>query len=143
VIVTFVDTGVLIAASRGQGDIARRAMAILDDPKRSFASSAFVKLEALPMPTFHGRETEIAFFNAFFDRVPHWPDSDDEVVERAFEEASAAGLAALDALHVAAARITGAEVLITTEKRSKAFHRVKSIKVETISTAADGDANTG
>ena len=97
--VTFVDTGVLIAAARGEGDIARGAMAVLDDAKRTFASSVFVKLEALPMPTFHRRDAEITFMNTFFDRVEHWPGSDDEVVERALREASAAGLAALDALH--------------------------------------------
>jgi hypothetical protein len=76
VTVTFVDTGVLIAASRGEGDIARGAMAVLDDARRTFASSVFVKLEALPMPTFHRREAEIAFMNAFFDRVEHWPGSE-------------------------------------------------------------------
>jgi hypothetical protein len=45
---TFIDTGVLIAAARGQNDFAARAMAILDDPNREFASSIFVKLEVLP-----------------------------------------------------------------------------------------------
>jgi hypothetical protein len=44
---TFIDTGVLIAAARGQNDVAVRAMAILDDPNREFASSIFVKLEVL------------------------------------------------------------------------------------------------
>jgi predicted nucleic acid-binding protein len=130
--VTFVDTGVLIAASRGKGDMALRALTLLDDPGRSFASSIFVRLEALPMPTYHRREQETAFFEAFFGGVEHWPASDALVIERAFEEASAAGLAALDALHVAAACLIGAETLVTTEKRSKALHRVESIRVESI-----------
>jgi hypothetical protein len=43
--ITFIDAGVLIAASRGNAQVARRAIAILDDPGRSFASSAFVRLE--------------------------------------------------------------------------------------------------
>ncbi len=129
---TFVDTGVLITAARGEGDAALRAMAILDDPDRSFASSRFVKLEALPMPTYHKRDDEVAFFNAFFDRVTHWPQSDDTVIEQAFVEASRAGIAALDALHVAAAVILGVDVLVTTEKGTKPLHRVQSIRVETL-----------
>ncbi len=129
---TFVDTGILITAARGQGDAALRAMAILDDPARSFASSRFVKLEALPMPTYHKRIHEVAFLNAFFDNVTHWPQSDDKVIDQAFVEASRAGIAALDALHVAAAMIVGADVLVTTEKRSKPLHRVRSIPVETL-----------
>ncbi len=44
---TFVDTGVLITAWRGKEPEASRALRILDDPDRSFASSVFVKLEAL------------------------------------------------------------------------------------------------
>ena len=40
---TFIDTGVLITAARGQGDAALRAMDILDDPGRTFASSRFVQ----------------------------------------------------------------------------------------------------
>ncbi len=129
---TFVDTGVLITAARGQGDAALRAITALDDPDRSFASSIFVKLEALPMPTYHRRDHEIAFMNAFFDQVTSWPVSNDEVIERAFEEASLAGIAALDALHVAAAILVGADVLVTTEKRRKPLHRVKSVVVETV-----------
>ncbi len=129
---TFVDTGVLITAARGQGDAALRALRVLDDPGRTFASSLFVKLEALPMPTYHKRHHEVAFLNAFFTRATRWPESSDEVIKRAFAEASGAGIAAMDALHVAAALIVGADVLVTTEKRRKPLHRVRSIQVETI-----------
>ncbi len=48
---TFVDSGVLIAAARGNEDVARQAMAVLDDPEREFASSPLVKLEVLPNTT--------------------------------------------------------------------------------------------
>jgi hypothetical protein len=34
--ITFVDAGVLIAAARGRGEVSAQAMAILDDPDRSF-----------------------------------------------------------------------------------------------------------
>ena len=84
------------------------------------------------MPTYHKRDHEVAFLNAFFDRVTRWPESNDEVIDQAFAEASGAGIAAIDALHVAAAILVGAEVLVTTEKRSKPMRRVRSIKVETV-----------
>ena len=45
---TFVDSGVLIAAARGEGGLAVRALAVLDDPERQFATSNLVKLEVLP-----------------------------------------------------------------------------------------------
>ncbi|HEY6141146.1 MAG TPA: hypothetical protein VI670_25605 [Thermoanaerobaculia bacterium] len=40
---TFVDAGVLIAAARGGNIQAGRAMDILDDPERQFASSPFLR----------------------------------------------------------------------------------------------------
>ena len=52
---TYIDSGVLIAASRGVGDIARRAVEVLDDQDRAFASSEFVRLEVLPKPVYYGR----------------------------------------------------------------------------------------
>lgn len=78
---TFVDTGLLITAARGRGDAALRALRVLDDPDRAFASSDFVRLEALPMPTYHKRDHEVAFLNVFFDRVTHWPESKSLKVE--------------------------------------------------------------
>jgi hypothetical protein len=44
-IITFVDAGMLIAAARGRSAISAEAIAILDDPERSFASSEFIRLE--------------------------------------------------------------------------------------------------
>lgn len=45
---TFIDSGILIAAARGEGAIAERALAILLDPNLELASSIFLKLEVLP-----------------------------------------------------------------------------------------------
>jgi predicted nucleic acid-binding protein len=53
--ITFIDAGVLIAASRGSTDMARRALEILDDPGRSFASSAFAQERGLSaLDALHG-----------------------------------------------------------------------------------------
>lgn len=129
---TFVDTGVLIAAARGDGNACRRAFAILDDPQREFASSFFVKLEALPMPTYHRRDNEVAFLETFFAGVKHWPDPSTDLLGNAMTEACNAGLSALDALHVAAALAVQADVLVTTEKRRRSLHRVTSLPILTI-----------
>jgi predicted nucleic acid-binding protein len=131
-IVTFVDAGVLIAASRGRTDVSAQAMAILDDPSRAFASSEFIRLEVLPKAIFNGKTIEAEFYSSYFQAVTHWPDNTDAVVRHAHDVAVRFGLAALDALHVAAALSVGAEELITTEKRSKPLHRTMGILVRSI-----------
>jgi hypothetical protein len=52
VTLTFIDAGVLIAASRGGTEQAARALAVLGDPTRTFAASAFLRLEVLPQASF-------------------------------------------------------------------------------------------
>jgi predicted nucleic acid-binding protein len=129
---TYVDAGVLIAAARGQNDVADRAMAVLDDPDRSFASSIFVKLEVLPKPMCYQQTAEVTFYETFFDAVTDWAAIDEQLLTDAFQQACQFGLAAVDALHVAAAISIGVEELVTTEKLSKPMHRVAAIKVISI-----------
>ena len=52
-VITFIDAGVLIAAARGRTEVSAQAMAVLDDPDRTFASSEFVRLEVLPKALFN------------------------------------------------------------------------------------------
>ena len=66
-ILTYLDTGVLIAAFRGENIIAEKALVILEDAQRLFISSDILKLELLPKPTFHKKELELSFYRAFFD----------------------------------------------------------------------------
>ena len=110
-IITFVDAGVLIAAARGRTDVSAQAMSILDDPDRSFASSVFVRLEVLPKALFNQKSDEAEFYLEFFRAVSQWPAEIDDVVRHAYEIGVKYGMAALDALHVAAAINTGAEEL--------------------------------
>jgi hypothetical protein len=70
---TFIDSDVLIAAATGRGDIAARALSILDDPERTFASSPFVQLEVLPKAEFGRRQEEVEFYRTFFAAVTSWP----------------------------------------------------------------------
>ena len=129
---TYIDAGVLITAARGTAPIALKAIEILDDPNREFASSIFLKLELLPKAIYYGRDVEAEFYTTFFDGVAHWADSVDTIEQEAFKEACVSGLAAMDALHVASAVSVGAEELVTTERATKPIHRTRMIRVVSI-----------
>jgi predicted nucleic acid-binding protein len=129
---TFVDAAVLIAAARGGSEQAARAMEILDDPEREFASSPFLRLEVLPQAVFNKREAEVAFYEAFFAAVSKWATDLPAITEAALQEASRCGVEAMDALHVAAAASVGAAELVTAEKPSRSIHRARAIRVVTI-----------
>ena len=47
--ITFIDSGVLVAASRGVEDLSDKALSILASTEREFASSTFIKLEVLQL----------------------------------------------------------------------------------------------
>lgn len=126
---TFVDAGVLIAAARGGNVQATRAMDILDDPDREFAASPFLRLEVLPRSIFNKRVAETEFYEAFFSTVTHWATDLEVITDIAMREASANGVEAMDALHVAAAASVGASELITTEKHSRSIHRARAVRV--------------
>jgi predicted nucleic acid-binding protein len=136
VILTFVDAGVLIAAARGGTEQAERALGILEDPSRQFASSPFLRLEVIPQAVFNGRRAEVALYEAYFAAVVAWATDLAAVAERALNEASTYGVQAMDALHVAAAALVGAQELVTTERSTRSIHRARSVRVITINPVA-------
>lgn len=131
-ILTFVDAGVLIAAARGGTEQAERALGILEDPSRRFAASPFLRLEVVPQAAFNGRRAEMALYEAYFASVVAWATDLTAVVEQALSEASTYGVQAMEALHVAAAAIVGAQELVTTERPTRSIHRARSVKVVSI-----------
>lgn len=131
---TYIDSGVLIAAFRGVTTVGVKATEILDDPQREYATSLFVKLEVLPKAIYHQQLTEVNFYEAFFAGCTCWANELEEILELAQNLASENGLAAIDALHVAAAICVNADELITTEKPTKPMHRITRIRVISIST---------
>ena len=135
---TFVDAGVLIAAARGSDEAAERAMEVLDDPTREFASSTFVQLEVLPKALYRNDQYEVDFYDTFFRSVTHWAQPIDGVVTTAHEEGAKWGLSAVDALHVAGAKFLEANELVTTERREKPLHRATSVRVFTIHSGTKG-----
>ena len=128
----FIDAGLLVAAARGVDAIAERALAILSNPALRFASSRLVQLEVLPKAHHFGRNTEVSFYNAFFDKVAVWTPLNEATIEQALGEAIRHGLGAMDALHLVSAASVAAELFMMTERVSKPLHRTELIKVISI-----------
>lgn len=129
---TYVDSGVLITAFQGIQLASLRANAILNSSDREFLSSQFVKLEILPKTVYHKQQDEAEFYETFFDAVSHWVVDVEQVTQTAYQLASTYGLAAMDALHVAAALLLKADDLVTTEKPTKPMYRVTEIQIISI-----------
>ena len=129
---TFLDAGVLIAAIRGTPEVADRAMELLNDPERLFVSSDFVQLEVLPKAVYFRHTAEASFYRAYFASVTEMVSVSQALVAQASEQAQQAGLAAMDALHVAAARAGEATEFMTVEHPGKPLFRVEGLTVGTL-----------
>lgn len=125
---TYVDAGVLIVAAQGGEARSERALTLLFDAGRTFAASAFLKLEVIPQAVFHKQANEVAFYERFFESVSVWAD-ERGLTEAALREASMYGLQAMDALHVVAAGQVGAVELVTLEKPARSIYRARAVKV--------------
>jgi predicted nucleic acid-binding protein len=132
--ISYIDSGVLISAFRGESSVGLRAILVLDEPDRQFASSPFVQLETLPKSIYQRQTDEQNFYQVFFDSVTHWANDVAAIVQQSQAIAAKYGIAAMDALHIAAAMAIGAEEFITTEKDTKPMFRVKEIQMISIAT---------
>jgi len=129
---TYLDSGVLISAFQGIQSINIKANEILNDGNREFASSCYVQLEVLPKAIFNQKQDEIEFYETFFRAVNYWATDHQQIIEDAKQIARTYGLAAMDAIHVAAALQVNSDQIITTEKPTKPMHRVEEIQVISI-----------
>lgn len=130
---TYVDSGVLIAAARGEGKLGKRALEVISDTTaREFISSEYVRFETVPKPTYFGRIAEVHFYEEFFSTVATWFPFDKTHLETAFDEACNSGLSSVDAIHVVLASLAGCDELVTSEKPNAAIHRTKRIRVVSI-----------
>jgi predicted nucleic acid-binding protein len=127
---TFLDSGVLLTAWRGLD--AEAALAVMEDPSRQFYTSHVVKLELLPKAAFFRQEAEIEFYQTHFRAAKGEEPLSRQLGKKAEEIARQFGLAAVDALHLAAAIRQGAEEFITAEKPGKPMFRVRGISVKSI-----------
>jgi len=123
---TFLDSGVLLTAARGSGRDQDTALRILEDPDRRFVTSPFVHLELVPKATYYKKRLEKAFYEEYF-RVADWIKDLERIEALAHAEAAKSGLAAMDALHIAAAHLGEADEFITTERAGKPISRTSLI----------------
>lgn len=91
-----------------------------------------VKLELLPKPAFFKQRDELEFYKLHFDATTAEAPLDSAA---AFALAQRHGLAAADALNLAASIQLGAEEFITSELPGKPMFRVREIKVITLHAA--------
>jgi predicted nucleic acid-binding protein len=120
-----------MAAFLGKGEVGRRAMAILDDPKRHFVVSDAVRLEVLPKPRYEKRAEELAFYDAIFQDAENVPWHL-EALANAQTLAERYGLSAMDAVHIALAMHAKADVLATKESPTNPMFRVKELSLISI-----------
>jgi hypothetical protein len=106
----------------------------MEDPRRQFYTSQLVKLELLPKAAFFKQEAEIECYQTHFRAAKGEEPLSRELGEKAAELAHQHGLAAVDALHLAAAIRQGADEFITAEKPGKPMFRVRDISVKSLHT---------
>lgn len=124
----FLDSGVLIAAARSVSPDRERALEVLSDPDFEFVTSPYVYLEVMPRAVFQRRKLEETFYDVYFRAAVFVRDLE-KIYRLAVEEASRSGVGAMDALHVAAAALSEAELFITTEQPRKSVHRTSLVRV--------------
>ena len=127
---SFPDSGVLIDAARGLPPYDRVAFEYFDSPDRIFLTSSFVRLETVPKAAYMRLQPELDFYNVFFNRPAIEYCRDWKRLEEAADTvARQHGLSAMDALHVAAAFLLGADELVTTERPLKPIYRNELVEV--------------
>lgn len=104
----------------------------MEDSTRVFYSSFMVRLELFPKASFHRQKSELQFYRTHLERVIAEEPLSEVLGREAFELANHYGLAAVDALHVAAAIRQGVEEFITSELPGKPLFRVKELRVTSL-----------
>lgn len=128
---TYIDTCLLIAAFKGEGELGRRALSVLDDPERALVVSDPVCLEALPKARYHKQQQEVEFYEAVFSQAEKiaW---DKSALQQALTIAESHGVAAMDAIHVAHALAANVDEFVSAEKPTKPMFRVPTIAMRSI-----------
>lgn len=135
---TFLDSGVLLAAWRGE-HLSAAALSLMADDRREFVTSQMVRLELLPKPRFEKRPREVEFYEHHFAETVSCEPLSTELGEDAERLAARYGLSGADALQVAAALRQGAEEFYTSEKPGKPLFRVKELKVVSLHALSSGE----
>jgi predicted nucleic acid-binding protein len=128
---SFLDSGVLIDAARAaRGHRNFLALSYFDDPSRTYLTSPLIRLETVPKAAYNRQTLELQFYQDFFaDSRIEWCRDWQVMATLAEEQAVRYGLSAMDALHLAAAYLLGADEFVTTEKPQKPIHRSPLVRV--------------
>ena len=129
---TYIDSGVLIYAAKGTATASTLALPFVTDPQREYVTSDYVRLEVLPKSKFNRMVAEASFYEAFFAANAMCIAPSTTLTNLAMEQAVKHGMSGMDALHVAAAVLAGAQELVTSEISTKPIHRTELIKVISI-----------
>jgi len=109
-----------------------RAHTILDDPERVFVTSDYIRMEVLPKALYYRQSQEVLLYERFFSRAVQIVPSSTSLMRQAYHRGVYLGLAALDAFHIAAAKFSASEELITSERPTTPLFRVTGIVIKTI-----------
>jgi predicted nucleic acid-binding protein len=123
---TYVDAGVLVTAARGSASLSEPAIRVLCDPEREFVSSLLVRLEVLPRAL---NDSELEFYETYFQQVAIWAPFDTYLLTAAIEEAQSSGVSPLEAIHLVLATATGCQELVTADKPDAPIYATKRLPV--------------
>jgi predicted nucleic acid-binding protein len=129
---TYIDSGVLIAAFKGDAKSSAAALSFLNDPLREYITSDYVKIELLPKSVYHKNQAEQDFYETYFKRTSMRVPSSDALLIFAIEEGGKTGILGIDAIHVACAVVAQAADFVTVEKSQKPIHRANGVNVISI-----------
>jgi predicted nucleic acid-binding protein len=124
---TFLDSGVLLTAWKGKDRA--RALAVMEDTEREFVTGQLVRLELIPKAVYHKQTAEARLYETHLSTVKGEEALSAELGREAIALGMKYGLAAADAINVAAAIRQGAQEFVTFEPPGKPLFRVTEIKV--------------
>ena len=129
----FIDTSILILASKAiESEVRDKAIAELDRDV-TFLSSRIVRLETIPQPTLNNRPEQVGFLEDFFAGSEMIECTD--VIQRLalLEACKSPGQTAADALHIACAIAGAATEIVCAEKSTSTMPQYKGqIPVRTV-----------
>ena len=127
----FLDTGVLIAAFRGELEIREQALRVLSWRAFEFWYSPLLRLELILQPTHQRRKLELAFYEEYFQHANCYVDLN-KIFEAGSREATKHGIPVVDALHLGCASLAKCRFLLTTEAATKPMFKTTLLEVVSI-----------
>jgi predicted nucleic acid-binding protein len=121
------DSGVLLTAWKGKNRT--MALSLLEDAEREFVTGQMVRLELIPKAAYQKQAAELELYETHFAMAQSEEPLSKDLGLEAFSLAKKYGLAAADAINIAAAIRQGAQQFITSELPGKPIFRVREVQV--------------